>query len=957
MSAAEVPSPKEKPSKTKYNIRWRWIIAGICLLLFGLLLTPVARFYFVNAQSGFLSSVKHPAEVSSDKSKPQSKNQVKSSDGFPAASVAMQTRVVFPEATPTPADGEKKEKNVFRKILDWFVGLFRKKKPTTVSDEPANVTSIKLDKSDVIIACPVGFRPRNAGADCPDDMSVKVSTSAVNPNPNGELVYSYTVSGGRIVGTGANVVWDLSGVAAGTYNITAAADNGAGFGATKTETISVGSCDCELEPLSPTPTPGSDCDCPTLRSETTSNWEDILFEVQGGGNNLRYKWTVTNGDIVDSNNTNIILAKRKHGDRMKATVEIDGIDSRCNCSKSLSATVFFFGDIYGVIRDKNKNPRANVKVTLQGSGGRIFEVVTNANGEYRIDSVPYGSYTITVEVDGVARTMPVTVNEASHTVNFDFSPPSPSPSPLPVTPTDEPTPSASPTPEESPTATPTPTPTATPDGKTTKYDKIELKYPQRVLPEIEHEINFSLEHTDFPIEPTNQTIPVNISINPFGEPSANTNVSVNRIVHTATVVSVTEKCKDCMVYARPRLIITKGLVVTEEPYSPERIYNGNRQAWTWKVKTTLKEGEEAAFKIQLDYELRSETEKQILSDYWKDSREILVPVGLPGWITILAPASGGAGMLGIVGGAVPRRRRREEEEEDAEEPAGDAVSGEAAGDEVSATIYAPPQAKVGSNFLVQVFAHLPEHAEEIKKAVAAQNQSAVEQDATVLDEKVERGSRLTFALQMLGMQVDEPVQVHKWKGDALEVSYIVLVPKDFPPGESFGKVIISLDGIPIGRLHFKTEIVSAATEVAATKPTAGQMTFYKTAFISYASKDRPEVLKRVQMLKAQNIPFFQDMISLNPGDRWAKELYKNIDNCDVLYLFWSEAAKESEWVQKEVLYAYELSKDDAMPDIIPIPIEGPPPVKPPDELNFLHFNDEFIYLIYASEAEKKIKEE
>jgi hypothetical protein len=67
-------------------------------------------------------------------------------------------------------------------------------------------------------------------------------------------------------------------------------------------------------------------------------------------------------------------------------------------------------------------------------------------------------------------------------------------------------------------------------------------------------------------------------------------------------------------------------------------------------------------------------------------------------------------------------------------------------------------------------------------------------------------------------------------------------------------------------------------------------------------------------------------------------------------LFWSTAAKESKWVLKEALYALERQGKDELnpPEIIPVIIEGPPPVSPPDELRHLHFNDKLLYLIALS---------
>ncbi|HWT48970.1 MAG TPA: TIR domain-containing protein, partial [Mycobacterium sp.] len=69
--------------------------------------------------------------------------------------------------------------------------------------------------------------------------------------------------------------------------------------------------------------------------------------------------------------------------------------------------------------------------------------------------------------------------------------------------------------------------------------------------------------------------------------------------------------------------------------------------------------------------------------------------------------------------------------------------------------------------------------------------------------------------------------------------------------------------------------------------------------------------------------------------------------CDLFLLFWSSAAKKSRWVLKEVNYALERHRGNelALPEILPVIIEGPPPVPPPPELAYLHFNDRMIYFM------------
>lgn len=69
--------------------------------------------------------------------------------------------------------------------------------------------------------------------------AIPVTTTAVDPE-NDVLTYNYKVTGGQIRGNGAKVIWDLNGVAPGTYTITAGVDDGAGIvGKTITATVIV----------------------------------------------------------------------------------------------------------------------------------------------------------------------------------------------------------------------------------------------------------------------------------------------------------------------------------------------------------------------------------------------------------------------------------------------------------------------------------------------------------------------------------------------------------------------------------------------------------------------------------------------------------------------------------------------------------------------------------------------
>jgi hypothetical protein len=126
----------------------------------------------------------------------------------------------------------------------------------------------------------------------------------------------------------------------------------------------------------------------------------------------------------------------------------------------------------------------------------------------------------------------------------------------------------------------------------------------------------------------------------------------------------------------------------------------------------------------------------------------------------------------------------------------------------------------------------------------------------------------------------------------------------------------------------------------------------RKSFLSYASEDRVEVLKAAQILRAFNVNFFQDALDLSPGERWERRLYAEIDSCDTFVLFWSHHARQSEWVIREAEYASERAKaapgGDGPPDIVPYPLEKPPPL-PPASLKHIHFDDPIRSMIYAEE--------
>jgi hypothetical protein len=268
----------------------------------------------------------------------------------------------------------------------------------------------------------------------------------------------------------------------------------------------------------------------------------------------------------------------------------------------------------------------------------------------------------------------------------------------------------------------------------------------------------------------------------------------------------------------------------------------------------------------------------------------------------------------------------------------------AAADLVQCTVFAPPSVAAGNAILVQVFVHLPEQADDARAIATELDTEARRRAFRGLEAPVGVGSRLAFELRLPGLLIHDPVASLIWRRRTEAVQFEVAIPHGTATGTVVGTLSVDLDSMPVGHVKFKLAI---APEAGKPPPEAQgeEARRYRAAFISYSSNDRDEVLRRVQVLSIVGIKYFQDLLSLEPGDRWLKRVELGIDECDLSLLFWSSDAKQSEWVRQEVRHALARKAGDelSLPEIRPVVLEGPPIVEPWEELAHLHFNDRLLY--------------
>jgi hypothetical protein len=248
------------------------------------------------------------------------------------------------------------------------------KRPDGSLNHSPNITGLVLDKTQLRLEPnPPGQPVENA--DRSPDMIVNVATNAEDAE-NDVLDYYYTISGGRIVGTGSNVTWDLTGVPPGTYTITAKVDDSCGICgktmtkgvmiigktpivearatplATKPATVAKTSAPTTAKaatsvviarptptattrtPASTTGSPTVPCSCPKIMiADPEKSDSDLIFTTKifdlASTNRLTYIWTITGGGVVSQDGRSIRIKPGVLGGSVNVTV--NGLEPKCSC--------------------------------------------------------------------------------------------------------------------------------------------------------------------------------------------------------------------------------------------------------------------------------------------------------------------------------------------------------------------------------------------------------------------------------------------------------------------------------------------------------------------------------------------------------------------------------------------------------------------------------------------------
>jgi hypothetical protein len=250
-----------------------------------------------------------------------------------------------------------------------FAGHRNRREPSILPNQPP-VASLAASTATVTMPCQPGYH--SSSGSCPATANGTVGLTTTASDPDGDtLLYSYTVTGGRITGEGANVSWDLSGAAPGTYTASVEVDDGCGCLTSSTTTVTVANCgDCVPNVVCPTVA----VTCPDSVMEGTPVTVRATVTAAGTPAVSTYNWTVSAGTITSGQGTDTITVDTagKGGQSITATLEVGGPDP--TCPRTWSCTVPISGkpavprkfDEYGNIRFNDEKARLdNFAIQLQ----------------------------------------------------------------------------------------------------------------------------------------------------------------------------------------------------------------------------------------------------------------------------------------------------------------------------------------------------------------------------------------------------------------------------------------------------------------------------------------------------------------------------------------------------------------------------------------------------------------
>jgi hypothetical protein len=251
-------------------------------------------------------------------------------------------------------------------IFQLWAGHRNPRIPPPPPNQPPTVT-VSSSSATITLPCPPGTSSVSCTASAM--RSVDLTATAVDPD-NDTILYTWSVTGGKLTGEARTVTWDLSTAQPGTYTATVDINDGNGHTANGSTTVTIAAC---TECVPPCPTVSVSC------PSDVDQGSPITYTTSVSGDmNVTYNWSVSAGAISGGQGTSSITVDTTGlgGQTVTATVELGGLDPSCSrtasCSTSIRAPVppAVKFDEYGNIRFNDEKARLdNYAIQLQNQPG------------------------------------------------------------------------------------------------------------------------------------------------------------------------------------------------------------------------------------------------------------------------------------------------------------------------------------------------------------------------------------------------------------------------------------------------------------------------------------------------------------------------------------------------------------------------------------------------------------
>jgi hypothetical protein len=164
----------------------------------------------------------------------------------------------------------------------------------------------------------------------------------VNAGEDSDLKYQYAVTGGSIVGKGANVVWVFHDARPGQYEAEVRVKDGHGHSASSSTRVTFEICGTCDPPNSPSPEINLSCPAIVIEGQPAL----VSVHLVGPGSRgifgkVEFKWSLSAGKIIRGAGTRTIRVDTRGlgGQRITAVVDIDGLDPSANRRASCTTVV------------------------------------------------------------------------------------------------------------------------------------------------------------------------------------------------------------------------------------------------------------------------------------------------------------------------------------------------------------------------------------------------------------------------------------------------------------------------------------------------------------------------------------------------------------------------------------------------------------------------------------------